>query len=183
MEANAIEKLPDDDLVERFKATGDAVWFTEIFRRHRLVILRCCLMMVRNREAAADLTQDTFMKALAGIRGYSGGHLRAWLVTIARHQCISHIRSLNRGPGNPEGTEGLENLEGSGEDLVGKLTLRALLAALSEEQRLCLKLFHFNGMSYAEIADLTCLDEKSVKSHIQNGMRRMRRAQADCGTR
>jgi RNA polymerase sigma factor (sigma-70 family) len=61
--------------------------------------------------------------------------------------------------------------------------LRALLAELSEEQQLCIKLFHFNGMSYAEIANLTCLEEKSVKSHIQNGMRRMRRSQAGCGSK
>lgn len=183
MMAEPLDQLPDDLLVERFQTSGEAVFFETIFRRHRQAVFQCCLAMLRDREAAADLTQETFLKALVGIRGYLGGQLRAWLVTIARHQCINHIRSLHRGTRIQEGPESLELVEVSGEDVVGKLTVRNLLAPLTEEQRLCLKLFHFNGMSYSEIADLTCLDEKSVKSHIQNGMRRMRRAQADCGTK
>jgi RNA polymerase sigma-70 factor, ECF subfamily len=183
MEAEPLQHLSDDALAECFRTTGDSVLFGEIFRRYRQVVYRFCLAMMRDPETAADQTQETFIRAMLGIHGYTGGHMRAWLMTIARHQCINLIRSRNHGWRSLEGPAALEKIEVPGEDVVGRITLRALLAPLSEEQRLCLKLFYFNGMSYAEISDLARIEEGAVKSHIQNGMRRMRKARADCGTK
>jgi RNA polymerase sigma-70 factor (ECF subfamily) len=179
MQAEWLDQVPDDVLVERHKATMDPAFFAEIFLRHRKVVYRCCLAMMRDREIAADLTQDSFIKALERIQGYHGGQLRAWLLRIARHHCIDEIRRYNRSPRTLEDMERQGEAEGIADDLVGKLTLRALLASLTDEQQLCLKLFYFNGLRYQEIARLTNFEEKAVKSHIQNGLRRMRVAHAD----
>ncbi len=180
MGAKRIEELQDDDLVAQFKRTGDREYFGEIFRRHRRVIFQCCLAMMRDREAASDATQETFLKAMTGIEGYGGGQFRAWLVTIARHQCINQIRSRNRGPRSLEEVQGVGEFAAAPDDVVDRMTVRQMLAGLSEEQQVCLKLFYFNGMSYEEISGLTGLSEGLVKSHIQNGRRRLRGSQADC---
>jgi RNA polymerase sigma-70 factor (ECF subfamily) len=180
MEARRLEDLPDDDLVARFQGTGDRACFGEIFRRHRRVIFQCCLAMMRDPEAAADATQETILKAMAGIGGYGGGQLRAWLVTIARHQCINQMRARNRGPRSLEELEGVGELAAEQDPLVERMTARQMLAGLSREQQICLKLFYFNGMSYEQIARLTGEPESLVKSHIQNGRRRLRGSQADC---
>lgn len=183
METDQFRSLPDEDLVERFRLTGDPALFGEIFRRHRTMVYRCCLKMLRDPESAADITQETFIKALLGIQNFNGGQLRAWLATIARHQCINQIRSLNRGPRSLEGPEELEEVEVQAEDVFGKAYLRELLAPLTEPQRRCLQLFYYNGLSYEEIAKLTGLEKKTVRSHIGNGMRRLRKAQSDCGAK
>jgi RNA polymerase sigma-70 factor (ECF subfamily) len=175
-----LDDLPDDGLVDQFKRTGDKAYFGEIFKRHRRLILQCCLAMMRDPEAAADVTQDTFLKAMEGIEGYGGGQLRAWLVTIAKHQCINQIRSKNRGPRRFEELEGPAELAGPQDNVVDRIAVRQMLAGLSREQQICLKLFYFNGMSYEQIAGLTGEPEGLVKSHIQNGRRRLRGSQADC---
>jgi RNA polymerase sigma-70 factor (ECF subfamily) len=179
MKAELPGRVSDDALVERFRATGDSAFFEEIFRRHRQEVHRCCFHLLRDPETAADLTQETFLKALSGIGRYAGGNLRGWLVTIARHQCMDYFRSLHRGTRTMVGPEALAAIEVNGEDVVGKLTLAALLERVNEEQRVCLKLFYLNGMSYDGIARITGWNEGSVKSHIQNGLKRLRRAQVE----
>ena len=180
MEARRLEDLPDDLLVEEFQKSGDRACFGEIFRRHRRVIFQCCLAMMRDHNTAEDATHETFLKAMEGIGGYRGGQLRAWLVTIARHLCINRIRSQNRGPQSLEDADGIEDLAAAPSNIVDRMTVRQLLAGLSKEQRRCLQLFYFNGMRYEQIAKLTGEPESLVKSHIQNGRRRLRNSQADC---
>lgn len=178
MEADHLKKLTDDALVEHFKATGESAFFGEIFKRHRGGIFRCCLAILRDRDAAADQTQTTFLKALEGMHGYSGGNLRAWLVTIAKHQSISYIRARNRGP-QVLGEDEFPDVPSSVvEDLTLHASIDELFAPLSEPQIRCVKLFRFNGLTYEQIAEFTGMDVGAVRSHIQNGMKRMRRAQA-----
>ena len=53
--------------------------------------------------------------------------------------------------------------------------LEATLAELPPDQRQCLELFYLEKKSYREVAALTGLDLKAVKSHLQNGKRNLRR--------
>jgi RNA polymerase sigma-70 factor (ECF subfamily) len=178
MEAEPLTHLTDSSLVERFQATGEPAIFAEIFRRYRSGIFLCCLAIVRDREVAADQTQGTFLKALEGIHTFAPGNLRAWLITIAKHQSINHLRARNKGPQQLDEVDFPEVAPSIEQDLVVANSVRELMAVLSEPQRRCLKLFWLNGLTYDEIAVLTGLDAGAVKSHIQNGMKRMRRAKA-----
>jgi RNA polymerase sigma-70 factor (ECF subfamily) len=54
------------------------------------------------------------------------------------------------------------------------LILENALEELKEEQKNCIKLFYIENKSYQEIADLTQLDLKKVKSAIQNGKRNLK---------
>ncbi|WP_321475421.1 sigma-70 family RNA polymerase sigma factor [uncultured Paludibaculum sp.] len=181
MEVEQLACLTDDLLAEQFKTTGDGAFFAEIFRRYRAGIFRCCLAVVRDQEAAADLTQTTFLRGLEGIDRYTGGNLRGWLVTIARHQSINWLRAKNRGPQVLIDEEFPELRSYIEQDLVSSATIRELLTPLTEMQQRCLKLFWLNGLTYEETATLTGVEVGKVRSHIQNGMRRMRKAQVDSG--
>ncbi|MBI5084863.1 MAG: sigma-70 family RNA polymerase sigma factor [Acidobacteria bacterium] len=179
MATERLEQTPDDVLVERYKSTGDTVFFGEVCRRHWQWVYRCCLALVRDREAAADQAQESFIKAQTGIHGYTGGRLRAWLTTIARHQCINHMRSRQWESRGLAGPEGLETIEAGAADIVGQITMRALLARLNLVQHSCLKLFYYDGFSFSEIADMMRLKERTVKWHIESGVKRMRHALAE----
>lgn len=181
IEPDLLKHLPDDSLVERFKTTGRPAYFAEIFRRHRSGICRCCMAVVRDRETAADQTQATFLKALEGIDGYTGGNLRGWLITIAKHLCFNWLRAKNRGPQALTDAEFADVRSYLEEAVVSNSTVRELLRPLSEPQQRCLKLFWLQGFTYEETAALTGLETHAVRSHIQNGMRRMRKAWADAG--
>jgi RNA polymerase sigma-70 factor (ECF subfamily) len=179
MQTDSPDKLPDDLLVENYRATGDSTFFAEVFRRHGRAVYGCCMAMVQEREAAADLTQETFLRAMEGIGGFSGGNLRAWLVTIGRHLAINHIRKKNRGPRALEEPDDRGDGSAAAQNMESRERLRQLLEPLSSEQQLCLKLFYGNGLSYDEISEVTGMAIGTVRSHLQNGRRRMRRSEAD----
>jgi RNA polymerase sigma-70 factor (ECF subfamily) len=166
----------DQELVRLHLATGAPEYFAELFRRHRERVYRCCRAIVRDADVAADLTQETFVRALQSIGGYHEGVLAAWLTTIARNAAINYIRGKDRGAVNLEAVaHRLEPEAGAGElDL--RLEVDAALATLPAGQQLCLKLFFYNGLTYGEIASLLGLTPGEVKSHIQNGKGRIKRA-------
>lgn len=169
-------ELSDDDLMETFRETRVPDFFAEVFLRHRQRVFHCCEALLKNPEAAADMTQETFVRAMTNVHSYHGGSLIAWLAVIARNLCFNYIQSLNRGPRSlgeledppvpPNGAAGPEVA----------IDLAALIAELPEDQKLCVQLFYFNGQSYEEVARLCGFTTNEVKSHLQNGLRRMRRA-------
>lgn len=84
--------LTDDELVARFRA-GDREAFALLYERYVDRVYDFVARLVRDREAAADLTQETFLKAMQGLRArHVQGSLRAWLFTIARNTVIDYQR-------------------------------------------------------------------------------------------
>ncbi|MBI4893510.1 MAG: RNA polymerase sigma factor [Acidobacteria bacterium] len=179
MNADALKGLSDDLLVEALQKTGDLIYFGELFRRHRRTVYQCCVGMLRDVELAADTTHDTFLKALEGISGYSGGQFRAWLLTITRHQCINQIRKRSRVPRSLEEIDGERELVAKPDAIVERLAVERMLMGLNGPQQLCLKMFYFNGMTYEEIGRLMGKTAGAVKSYIQNGKRRLKELQAE----
>ncbi len=170
-----VQRLPDEELVERFKATQKNEYFGEIFRRHKRVVFAVCCAILGNRTEAADLTQDTFLRAMVHLDGFRGGILPAWLSTVARHLCLNRLKtgfSLHE-TDFPAGSGPASDADPEAALAVGE-KVRGILGQLSAHQRIVLKLFYLNGYSYKEIASLTGLSEPDVKTHMQNGRRRFR---------
>ncbi len=91
---------PDDardlDLIARIRDGGpaDRAAWTEMVRLHQDRIFSICMKMLRDRDAAADLTQDTFVKVIQGLDSYDGrSKLSTWLTRIAMNACLSHLRA------------------------------------------------------------------------------------------
>ena len=63
------------------------------------------------------------------------------------------------------------------EDLISDETVDfdRLLSQLNQAQKQCIELFYFEKKSYKEIAELNGFDLKQVKSHIQNGKKRLKK--------
>lgn len=67
--------------------------FDEICENCYKDVYRFCLSLTKNEDTAEDLTQDTFVKALAAIDSFDGSKdIRAWLFTIARNAFLSECR-------------------------------------------------------------------------------------------
>jgi RNA polymerase sigma-70 factor (ECF subfamily) len=78
-------------LVEACLAGGrDA--FDLIVERHRRQVYQLCYRYVGNHEDAADLAQDTFIRAFKGLRGFKGqSSLSTWLYRIAVNVCLNRV--------------------------------------------------------------------------------------------
>ena len=164
-------------------AAGDREAFAELYDRHAPVLLGFLTRMLRRRETAEEILQEAFVKAWrqAGRYRPERGVPRAWLLTLARSSAIDRIRSsqarsrregdwtrAERGaPAEPVGTSQLEADETSG-------SVAAALEHLPSEQRRCIELAFFDGLTHRQVAERLEQPLGTVKSRILLGMKRLR---------
>jgi RNA polymerase sigma-70 factor (ECF subfamily) len=177
--ANSAQVTPaiaDEEIVRRFQETGSSDSFAELFARHRKRVYMACRVFFADSAAAEDATQETFLRTYQKIRSFQGGNFSGWLMRIAKNVCIDQWRKRRpetgiddaplpegRAVGSPERTPDLHSMV---EEVWKEMTL------LPPDQRLCLEM-KIQGYSYEETAAHTGLSIEAVKSHLQNGRRRL----------
>jgi RNA polymerase sigma-70 factor (ECF subfamily) len=125
-----------------------------LIERYQGIVFGLCLRMLRNRHDAEDVAQESFLRALRGIKGFDGERpLRPWLLGIAANRCRTALSRRGRRPSLMEGTEACVDHRPSlvdPDDLAGEL--ERAVARLRPEYRLVFSLFHEQGLPYEEIA-------------------------------
>lgn len=106
----AMEQLSDEELVARFRTQTEKsaadVWINELFARYHRRVAIWCLRFTGDRESAADLAQDIFLKAYRNLNSFRGeAKFSTWLYTISRNHCVNEMRARSV---RPEGTAGSE---------------------------------------------------------------------------
>jgi RNA polymerase sigma-70 factor (ECF subfamily) len=150
--------------------------------------------MVRDRELAEDLAQDTFIKVLNHIDRYrSEFKLSSWLFKIANNVAIDYLRrrqletvSIDGSP-HAQTADAIEatsfDVSVQQESALDELEARELgtaiehaIASLRPEYRSCIMLRHVEGRSYEEIAATLDLPLGTVKTYIHRARHELRRA-------
>ncbi len=187
--------LSDQDVVLEARA-GRQSAYRELVRRYERPIFSLIYRMVRNREQAEDLSQETFVKALNAIESYRPEYkFSSWIFKIANNVSIDHLRrreldtlSLDGSPHalTPEAIQAsalqlgdrqetaLEELEAK--ELGGEIEIA--IAALRPEYRSCILLRHVEGRPYEEIATMLDLPLGTVKTYIHRARGELRQALA-----
>ena len=92
--------LSDEELVAKYQAAGKQLgipFADELFQRHYSRVALWCLRLAGDREAAADLAQEVFVKAWAHLDHFrADAKFSTWLYTIARNHCFNSIKSKGR---------------------------------------------------------------------------------------
>lgn len=121
-------------------------------------LYRYCYWKLRSREAAEDVTQETFLRFYAD-NGYAErGKAMAYLYTIARNLCMDEFR---RRPTVPLETAG-EPWEDREAETLLSLSVRAALDGLDEDERELLLLRYANDTPVATLAKLLGLSRFAV---------------------
>jgi len=96
-------ELTDEELVARYRASVGTPqsdrWIDQLFRRHHVRVGTWCYRLTGDRESAADLAQEVFLKAyqhMASFRGHS--KFSTWLYSIARNHCMSEMKARSAHP-------------------------------------------------------------------------------------
>ncbi len=138
---------------------------------------RYAVALLRDREAADDLVQDTLERALSAWSGRRrDGDLRAWLFTIERNLFLAAVRRRGR-RGADLGADVLEQVPDPSADPGAALGARDVLAGLDtlpEEQRSVLLLVAVEDLSYAEAAQVLGVPLGTVMSRLSRARTRMR---------
>ena len=159
---------PDDrDLVDALRA-GDPSAPGRLLDRYQGAVLGLCLRMLGHRHDAEDVVQETFLRALRGVRGFDGGRpLRPWLLGIAVNRCrTALVRRKRRPPPVEAAIDRVDPRPGLADpdDLAGEL--ERALATLRPEYRMVFSLFHEQGVPYDEIARKLGVSLAKVKTDI-----------------
>jgi RNA polymerase sigma-70 factor (ECF subfamily) len=188
-----LANLPDADVVALAQQGRDAA-FRELIRRYERPVFSLIFRMVRDRETAEDLAQDTFIKVLNHIDKYSPEFkLSSWLFKIANNVAIDHLRKRRLDTismdGSPHATTASEvdatsfdvslHEESALEELESKelgTAIERAIARLRPEYRSCIMLRHVEGRSYEEIAATLDLPLGTVKTYIHRARHELRRA-------
>jgi RNA polymerase sigma-70 factor (ECF subfamily) len=173
---------------------GDVSAFNQLVLRYQMIVYNVILRMLGDREAAADVAQDTFIAALRGISSFRpGSSFRAWLLRIASNQACDHWRRTHRhmqesldsltDEEEPHATEVFSALIATGDEANPEESLlthelQELIARglqmLPLEQRVAVILCDLQGLSYEEIAIATHATLGTVRSRIARGRMRLR---------
>lgn len=102
-------QLTDEELiaeVQRDPAQAASCW-EQLFLRHHQKVALWCLRFSGDRDRAADLTQEIFLKLRHSISSFQGqAKFTTWLFTVCRNHCVNDLRAQpNRWQPLPEGNE------------------------------------------------------------------------------
>src|SRR6266852_4893513 len=103
-----LERLSDEELVARARAPAGSPpaveLIDELFRRHYGRVARWCFRFSGDRESAADLAQEIFVKVYRSLGSFHGhSKFSTWLYSIARNECLNAVRARAVGPGDSGG--------------------------------------------------------------------------------
>lgn len=140
--------------------------------------------MLPSAEAAEEVCQDAFQRVWRAAATYRGDRaaFRTWLLAVARNAAIDWRRTHGKRALRETVLDDALALASpvSVEDIIdGRMTahhMRSLVAALPDDQRRCLELAFWGGLSQREIAASTGIPLGTVKSRVRLGMRKLRTA-------
>ena len=182
-----LKVMTDEELVVTY-AGGDNVAFDVLLSRHKQSVYNYIYFIVRNRELAEDIFQETFVKAIVTIkqgRYVENGKFRAWINRIAHNLIIDNFRQ-EKGENTVSNDESAVDLfnnpaicDGTIEDWLVKEQIlsdvRNLIRFLPDNQREVLEMRYYQDMSFKEISDFTGVSINTALGRMRYAILNLRR--------
>jgi RNA polymerase sigma-70 factor (ECF subfamily) len=162
----------DSELIDSVLG-GNVEAFAVLVRRYERLVRAAALRVVADRHVAEDVLQETFLavyESLESLRNRS--KFGPWLLSIARHQAVRHVRSNHR----PEHC--VADVTAVEHSTNGKLTdqserLLELVERLPAHERTIIGLRHFEGHSVQEVAAITGRPLGTVTKQLSRAHKRL----------
>ncbi len=181
----------DDQTLVRQCRSGDMLAAGRLITKYQKRVYNTILKICANREDAAELTQDTFVKVLENINRFEGkSSFYTWLYRIAVNLTINHCRrSVKLGFTSLQADQQSDTMRWQLKELLTnesavdpatiaannelcELLTRAMMQ-LDEHHRTVLVLRDMEGLSYDEIADVLDIELGTVKSRLSRARRHL----------
>ena len=186
-----LSKLADRDLVAAYANDNNAA-FDVLLERHQQKVYSYIFHIVKNKDLADDIFQETFVKAIMTIkqgRYTEHGKFSGWLTRIAHNLIIDFFRQEkieNSVSADDEGSDVLNRrdlCEGNIEDAIVSTQidedLRRIVMALPDPQREVLVMRFYRNMSFKEIAEATSVSINTALGRMRYAIMNMRRIAAE----
>jgi RNA polymerase sigma-70 factor, ECF subfamily len=160
----------DEAVVARVLA-GDTEAFALLVRRYQAPLFRTAMALVLDRDTAADLVQDAFVRAYRHLDTCRDpARVGAWLFRTLRHRCLDHLKEARRRDVRLDAVAPPADPAGGPDAIVQRAELRrALKRALAQlplGQREALLLRTVEGLSYETMADRLGVSVSALKMRV-----------------
>ena len=178
----ALVELSEAALIEACVA-GRSGAFDLVVERHRRSVYQLCCRFVGNHEDASDLSQQIFLRAYKGLRGFRGqSSLATWLYRIGVNVCLNRVSAKAPLEKMTESIGDRQYVDTRSESASERLLkeercarVRAAIAELPRKQRATLILRMYHDMSHQEIADVLGSSVGAVKANFFHALGNLRK--------
>jgi RNA polymerase sigma-70 factor (ECF subfamily) len=181
--------LSDEDLIARYQAEIGSPeadrYLEELFERYRTKVALWCLRLSKDRESAADLAQEVFLKVFRALSTFRGdAKFSTWLYSIARNHCFNELKSRATAPEasvDPALFDAPDNAPSPLARLETESSARMLrewmATSLTAVETQVLSLHYVDELSLEQVTRLLSLENASgAKAYIVSAKRKLIRA-------
>lgn len=173
----------DEGLLKEFTATADLNVLGRLYSGYMPLVYGVCLKYLKNREESKDAVMQIFEKLIVEIPKQKIDNFRNWLHIVTKNYCLMQLRSqktknermsefMTDSVTFMENSSFMHPIDEDGQQF--DIDLADCIERLKGEQKLCIQQFYYENRCYNEIARNLDLDEKKVKSHLQNAKRNLK---------
>ena len=160
---------------------GDTNAFAFLVEKYKVMVFSLAMKMLKSREEAEEISQDTFIKAYKNLSKFKGdSKFSTWLYKIAYRNCLDNLK---------------KNKEKYQLDIIDEITIKKIhstdtileeisqkerailmkdcLNKLPEEERTLLWMFYYDELSLKEIIEITELSESNLKVRLHRARKRL----------
>ena len=172
-----LREVDDSELVKRAR-DDDRKAFSELVRRHQLVVFRSCYRILGNREDARDASQEAFVRAykkLDTLRGRSA--FKTWMLRLAINASLNERGRRELPRADFASAESISALEAPEDELMrseAASEVHTALQLVQPDHRATVVLRDLEGLTYREVAESLGVAEGTVKSWVHRGRGRLK---------
>ncbi len=176
------KSLSDAELLALYNEKGDSEFLAELYTRYTHMVYGVCMKYLKNPDDAADAVMNIYEFLSKNIKKHQVLKFSTWLYVSTKNHCLMEIRSRKTKEKNHQLWQEDYQLFMESEVVLhpiddGKLNseqLKLCIEKLKDEQKECIELFYYNNKCYQEISEYLKIEEKKVKSFLQNGKRNLK---------
>lgn len=173
----SVQPEPDGELLTRVQR-GDERAMAVFFDRYSKIVYSVALRVLRDSASAEDVMQEIFMQIWRSPNSFaaSKGALGGWLAVMARNRSVDMLR--RRRPSELMEELTLATACNLGDDAERSLLVQRAQAAvklLPMEQRKTLEMAFFDGLTHAEITEMTGDSVGTVKNRMRSALVTLRK--------
>lgn len=171
----------DEALLAGYQRTGSLPWLGMLYERYTEMVYGVCLKYLKDQTEAEDAVMAIFEELVGKARKHEIDHFRPWLYVLTRNHCLMFLRKQKRtitdafDPNRMYSEDNWHPVEENYREDPNLQRLEFCMDQLNESQQQCIRQFYLDDKSYKEIAAEYNLPLGTVRSHIQNGRRNLRK--------
>ncbi len=161
----------DSDLIARI-AAGDGAAIRALFARHNVRVFRYLVRLVRSEAIAEELANEVFLDVWRQAGRFEGrSAVSTWMLSIARNKAMSAMRKRREETMEDDNAANLlpdddDTPEQHAQKRSKASVIRAVIDALSAEQKEVIDLVYYHEKSVREVAEIAGIPEATVKTRM-----------------